>query len=284
MAIDSVRQLVDDCYTGGGNWMQHFRKVSALITTAGMGVDCSMMPGYPRPNYYVGGELEATTFTEYKGIWHGGNVSPKEKFIHNIMAMAVSSAIVPAQLVLCDYLLYYPLIDMDSLDEQFFDNTHATLPRYTDGYGVRAFIVATNPYVGGAQFSINYINSDGESKYSMNTLSNTGTNISTIINSGIVAGTQGLFIPLALGCRGVRSVQSVTFNSPNGGIGCLVLVKPLATVYIREINAPAEWDFIKMQGIKLPKIEDGAYLNFLCLPNGNMTGQLLTGSITTIWR
>lgn len=283
MAISSIRQLVDDCYTGGGNWLQHFRKVSALATTAGMGVDCSMMPGYPRPNYYVGAELTATRFSEYKGIWHGGNCDPSEKYLHKINLMAFNAGIVPAQLVLCDYLLYYPLIDMDSLDLQEFDNT-ITLPRYTTGEGVMAFIVATNPYVGGAVFSINYTNSNNLVRDSKPVTSNLGTNISTIINSGIISGTKGLFIPLADGCTGIKQVNSITFYSPNGGIGCLVLVKPLATVYIREINAPSEWDFVTMQGGKLPKIYDGAYLNFLCLPNGSMLSQVLTGNIQTIWR
>jgi hypothetical protein len=61
----------------------------------------------------------------------------------------------PAVYFLCDYLGYYPLIDGDNTDEQLLVNYGAslspttdpsvpTLPRYTDGIGVKAFYVTTD--------------------------------------------------------------------------------------------------------------------------------------------
>jgi len=54
---------------------------------------------------------------------------------------------VPLTMVLCDYLMFYPQVDMDSLDPQPLVND-ITLPRYESGEGVRMFLVAQYPYVG----------------------------------------------------------------------------------------------------------------------------------------
>ena len=42
----------------------------------------------------------------------------------------------PDHVHLLDYLMFYPLIDLDDDVEQVMDNT-VTLPRYDDGAGVR---------------------------------------------------------------------------------------------------------------------------------------------------
>lgn len=281
--IASIRELVDSCYEGGGNWETFFRKVPAIATTQGIACDLSMNPGNPRPNYYTGDSLTATLFNTNYGLWHGGNVSPGTKYIHKVLAYATNSEVAPIRMLICDYLMFYPLIDMDSTDEQFLVNT-TTLPRYTDGKGVQAFLVATNPFIGGASFFIKYTNQNGVSdRISQYCVSNSTANIGTIVNSGITAGTSNFFIPLLSGDF-VRSIQSITFNAPNGGLASLVLVKPLVEFYIRETNAPAEWDFILMQGGKLSQVFDGAYLNFLAQPNGNMAGQYIIGNMNFIWK
>ncbi|MCL5460042.1 hypothetical protein M3M33_15505, partial [Loigolactobacillus coryniformis] len=78
------------------------------------------------------------------------------------MIGCVSSNVIPATFLLCDYLLFYPIIDLDNTGFQDFVNT-APLPRYTDGEGVTAFLVATNPYAGGQPFRICYTNQAGTS-------------------------------------------------------------------------------------------------------------------------
>jgi hypothetical protein len=179
-------------------------------------------------------------------------------------------------------LLFYPLIDMDNMEEQPLVNA-VTLPRYTTGECVRAFLVASNPYVGGAQFYIKYTNSDGvPGRMSRIMTSNTGTYIGTIVNSGPNAGSSGPFIDLAPGDRGVQSVQSIQFLGPNGGLAVLVLVKPIASVLTREANVPCEWDFFLMKS-GLPRIYDGAVLNFIGSVNGSVASQIITGDITAIW-
>ncbi len=278
-----LHDVIDDAYTNGRNCYTTIRKVSAIASVAGYWVDLSMTTGYPKPNYYVGAELTATTLTSSNGIWSGGDVSPSKKYLHKLCLLGTTAVVAPAPFILCDYLLYYPLVDMDSTDEQIMDNT-VTLPRYTTGEGVQAFLVASNPYVGGAAFQIKYTNSDGvPDRISKITVTNTSTFIGTLVNSHTGGANQyGCFIQLQAGDRGIQSVQSITFYATNGGLAVLVLVRPLATMMTRELTAWAEHDYITDKP-SLPRIYDGAYLNFLAMPGGTIAAIPIIGEATFIW-
>jgi hypothetical protein len=292
------KTLIDNAYTQGKNITSYVRKVSAIATAAGFWVDLSMTTGNPTPNYYVGAEKECTIPPLWykKGIWTGGAVSPDKKFLHKVMLLGTTAALAPAQFILCDYLMYYPLIDMDSTDEQYFvnygptlttttDPTVPTLPRYTDGKGVMAFLVATNPYIGGAQYQIKYTNTlDQTDRVSRIATTNTSTFIGTLVNSNNsgATGNYQAFIPLKEGDLGIKSIQSITFVAPNGGLACLVLVRPIATIVTREATAWAEYDFIKDKP-SIPRIYDGAYLNFLCNSTATISAIPLIGEISFIW-
>ena len=121
-------------------------------------MDFSMASGNPSPNFYSGTELTATTLDGNRGIYHGANTS-LTKVLTDLQVITTSAGAVPITLQLCDYLLFYPQVDMDSTDVQPTDNT-VTLPRYEDGKGVQMFVVAQYPYVGGVNFSVSYTNSD----------------------------------------------------------------------------------------------------------------------------
>ena len=83
---------------------------------------------------------------------------------------------------MCDYLLFYPQVDMDSVDPQAMDNT-VTLPRYESGDGVRMFVVAQYPYIGGVGFSITYTNQVGVTgRTTGNITMNTATTIASFIH------------------------------------------------------------------------------------------------------
>jgi hypothetical protein len=288
MAINKLQTLVDNCYNNGQNWWQPFRKYWGLTTYGGCFYDLSLVSGYPKANYYLGDPLKAASFIDSvdSGLWHGGSVSPKEKYIHRIMHHTPNAEMIGMNIIVCDYLLYYPLIDMDNTDEQVFDNT-VTLPRYTDGQGVKAFLVATNPYAGGATFFLNYTNQNGVSgRISKQMTCNTTTYISCLVHSGGHAGagggSTGPFIDLMPGDF-IRSVESITFNSGNGGLATLVLCVPLAEYYVKEANAPAEFDLITMQGINLPRVYDGAYISWLFSPSTSIAARAFLGDISFIW-
>jgi hypothetical protein len=240
-----------------------------------------MSPGNPRPNFYTGDALTSTAFNTNYGIWHGGNVTPAIKILRKVDFMLPPATITPIQMYVLDYLMFYPLIDMDNTDPQSFDNT-ITLPRYPDGKGVKAFLIATNPYVGGANFTIDYINQDGIAKSTRLQTTNTHTYIGTIVHSGTTAGMSGTFINTPDG-DGIRSVTGITFMSPNGGLAALVLCKILTTVTtVNVAPVQTEWDCLTMKG-ELPVIKDGAYINFISQCNGSVSGVVITGTIETVW-
>lgn len=280
MSLNSVKSYNTKVVEGGNTHTSTFRKTSASATTAGVWCDMSTMPGHPVTNFYASSPLTAATLLAREGIQHGGDQSPSQKYLKRITIMGSSA---PMNVLLMDYLLYYPFIDGDSTEEQFLDNT-VTLPRYTDGNCVNAFVVAQGSYVGGAKFFITYTNQDGVSgRTSQLCTSNTSTVSGTLISSGVAAGTFGWNIPLQNGDTGIRSVESFTFLTANGGIFALVLAMDLGHVAIREANVPAEKDFLLNTGFKMPEIKDGAYLNFIALPNASIAAQPFYGSLQIVW-
>ena len=60
-------------------------------------------------------------------------------------------------------------------------------------------------------------------------------------------------------------------------------MKPLASISLRGIAAPTEIDYLTDMACSLPVIEDDAYLNFLALPNGTLSGAPIIGVIETTW-
>ena len=273
---------VSQAYNLGQSSYSAFRKVPSIASIGGSWVDLSMSPGNPRANFYVGDALAATQPNSAYGLYTGGNVLPATKHLHKISMFAANAAFAPAMFILCDYLMFYPLIDMDNTDPQELDNNNR-LTRYADGEGVQMFLVASNPYIGGQQFIITYTNCAGETgKVTQVSTTNTNTYIGTIVHSGALAQASNPFIRLAQGCKGVRSVQNIQFINANGGLAVLVLVKPIATMMLRETTAPSEFDFLQMKP-SLPRILDSAYLNFIVHSNATVAAQLLQGEITTIW-
>lgn len=282
--FNNVKELITEAYDGGKNWYTAFRKVPALASTLGVWTDLSLAPGSPRPNYFVGAELTSTRLNSQYGIYHGSSVTDDGfKFLHKFMITSASSAVLPATFILCDYLLYYPLIDMDNTEYQTFINTNAML-RYTDGEGVKAILVATNPFVGNQLFQITYTNQDGtQNRVSEWITANATGNIGTLVNCGVGTLLRGPFIQLQPGDRGIRSVQGIQFLGPCGGLGALALVMPIATICATDLLVVSETDFL-INIPSLPKIYDGAFLGLLCYPNGSVATQPILGEITTIWR
>ena len=295
MTIRGFKDIARSYDTYGREWTQAWRKVPAIATTGGVWADLSLAPGSPKPQYYVGAELAATQLkgieintapdpdvTSSPGMWTGGNVSPAAKHLNSVMINSVTAAAVGTY-ILCDYLMFYSLIDMDSTDTQVFDNT-ITLPRYTDGVGVRAFLVATNPFVGGASFSVNYTDANGNTYDTDPIITPTTTNIGTVMNStGALSQYSSAFLPLGRDGTGVVRANNITFFGPNGGLAALALVKPIATLAINEITAPSEFEFVRGPTI-LPRIYDDAFLSFLAMPTGSLAASPIFGTINTFWR
>lgn len=174
---------------------------------------------------------------------------------------------------------------MSVTDPQIMINT-ASLPRHTDGKKVQimAIEVAGQSGIGNPQFYVDYTNSNGVAGRRTRTVAcNIQVVNGTIITtSPAIAQSAGPFLPLQQGDKGVRQIDSVTFLSPDYGLIALVLVYPIENIAICTIDAPAErvpiTDFPD-----LPIIEDDAYLNLMCCPQGTLANAPIHGYIQTIW-
>lgn len=285
MAIKTIGEVVD-CDLNGRSCNYTWRKTPSQAFTSGIWIDLSMSPGMPVPKYWFDAApltAKAVYQSSDGGFFHGQSVSPSEKYLREMTTMANASTALPMNCILCDYLLYYPTIDDGTTDEQVMDNT-VTLPRYTDGKGVQMIAVTTGARVGGQTFTVKYTNQDGVTgRISQVVTQNTSTLLGTITTSNTTA-TNGAspYISLQDGDSGVRAVESVTMNGVDTGIFSIILVKPLVQHCFREVTVPYEKDFL-IPTSDLIKIEDNAFLNFLCLPLGSLAATVLRGDLKVIW-
>lgn len=245
--------------------------------------DLSMAPGTPRANFYVGNQLESTVYSDKYGIY-AGSALPLDyngkKFLRKIH-MSNTSTTVTVKLM--DYLMFYPLVDMDETATQICDNI-VPLPRYIDGTGVRAMIVFTSAHTGNVTATISYTSSTGVSgRTASATMSNSGA-VSALGTGGqsAVASTAGPFFPLQSGDVGVRSIESITLSGPAGGLASLVLVRPLASLQMFEANTPMEVDYF-IEKTSCPVIQDGACLNLIAHASNNLSAVTVLGLFDFIW-
>lgn len=272
----------NDSAKGGGNWISSFRKNVTVTTVAGQWFDFSGSAGNPVPNYYASSPLTAATLETEKGIWHGGNVSPATKYVHRLMMMG-SIAAQNLPIYLCDYLLYYPFIDMDAAgEEQVLDNT-ITLPRYADGLGVQIMLVVQAAPTGGGQYTIKYINENDVERTTIDQFCPAVGPNGALLSATNNAAAVSPFVPLFGSDKGVKRVTSITFSVANGGLCAIVLVKPLFRHYLMDNNMAKEKEIIVHENIG-SRIVDGAYLNFIGQTNsGSISGGTFAGTLETVW-
>lgn len=266
----------------GRQHVAHFRKVPSQASTAGQWVDLSMAAGNPLPQYYAAEPLVADTLDGMRGIFCGADRAPSSVHLAE-MSLTTPTAGLVGQYMLLDYLAYYPFIDGDSLEPQPLDST-VTLPRYADGDGVMAMLVAQAPTAGGGVFTFNYVDADGVARTSPPQFCGTvSTPIASIVTSqpGTVAG-QGPFLVLNGEARGIRRPTSVTFSVANGGLAALVLVKPILDMAVREINTTAERQLVRERA-GAPRVFDGAYLGLVMQCAATVAAGTLTGHAKFYW-
>lgn len=285
MTIVNTKQLID-CELEGRVRNYVWRKTPSQASTANIWFDTSMSPGNPPAQYFIGGILAATVLARSTdgGLYHGPNVTPSTKYLRSLTTMTSTATALPMPMILMDYLLVYPFVDMSVTDQQDMINTNV-LTRYTDGKGVQVMAVLTNAGVGGKQFSFTYTNSDGVAgRVSQTVTMNAATAIGSIVTSSVSTVNQSgnPFIGLQDGDNGVRSIESVTMLGADVGLFALVLVKPLLWTAINETTAPYEKDALLIGG-DIPRIYDDAFLGMLALPRGTLAASALVGDIKVIW-
>jgi hypothetical protein len=191
----------------------------------------------------------------------------------------------PGSAVLFDLLGFYPLIDGDSADEQSADNA-LELPRYADGDGVSLVIVNhVAPAVQEGVAVISYTDHAGVDQTTTVRVPNRGVNLVCSGSDGATANAIGAYaVPLGNGSRGVRKVNSITYTTPPGGLHCLYLVKPLATIITGDNLVAVEKEFATKNAFHLPQILDGAWLGwFDRIGSGTARAVNWFGNFTFVW-
>lgn len=276
-------KAVSDARLEGRFHGAHFRKVPAasVVTVANWWHDLSGVSGNPLPNYYASTPLAAAILDDFKGLFHGDDKSPAEMYLTKLGLMTPSAGLL-GEYKLLDYLLYYPFIDGDDTDLQSMDNT-VTLSRYSD-VGGRVMAVCQAPTTGGGTFTYTYLNQDGVEHTSPTIgYSTAASNIGNLVTSQPAVALSGSpFLRMAEGDTSVLQINAVQNISPAGGLICFVIVQDLATLAIREINAAVEMEFISSRP-GMPRIYDGAYLNYIMNCAATIASTTLSGYLDFIW-
>lgn len=288
--IQSIDNLISSISSGKTTRFD-WNKVTTQANTLGGSFDLSSLNALPIANAWAGTALNWVTCTETTGngtqifgIPHGGNVSPDIKHLLNMNAWSTAATGVPGTLTLIDMQGYYPGISNNSAVAQTLVGT-PTL-RYTNGEGVRAFMVQTVASGATAQnFNMSYTDQAGNAANVMPaTVACTASSVIGRINhSGVAANNYGPFLPLANGDTGIRSVQTVTMSAANTGTFALVLARPLASITLSVAGLMTEKDLLN-QIPSLPVIKDGACLTWVWNAGAaTATATTFAGGIEVVW-
>ncbi len=283
----------------GRSWLSFFRKVPpSAATVAGQWFDYSTASGVPVPNYYASAPLVAQRLDPNNGIFVPAQIGARWLKAVTLMSAAASVTGTTNQnqtLLLLDYLLYVPFIDLDAAgEEQVFDTTIG-LDRYADGAGVQMMLVTQAPTAGGGRYVVKYIDADDVEQTTEFVYCPAAQPSGALCSSvGAAAGITP-FIPLGANVRGVKRPVSVTVDVANGGLAALVLVKPFDAGYVREesrrpTSSPTEsyGDAMQIERIRQRagsvRIEDNAFLGWIGYGvAGSLASAPLVGLIETFW-
>lgn len=286
MAIRTLSDL-NRAFDLGKVHLQRFQK-NAGTAHAIKWADCTFASGQPAYDAHVGVPLAFTPCVAQKNdaIWFPSVAAGEERYLHSATLWSNQATYNgPISVQLFDLVGYYPLLDGDSVDLQECDNS-LTLPRYSDGSGV--FMAIVNHIAPGLQnglATINYTNSDGVDKTITVDVPNNGQNLvcsGCRTTAGAVSSTWA--VPIGSD-RGVRRVNSVQYSVAPGGLHCLYLLRPLATMVLGDNLVTAEKEFFGRDGLRMPKIPDGAWLGWFDQMAVGATARTVAwfGNFTFVW-
>lgn len=290
----SQDHMIQEISTNGKSTRTDWQKSTFATTaqTAGLWYSLSRGGGNPPADAILGTgtnlafQALTDTTSNASGIQHGGNVGDF-KHLLSVSGVTAAATVAPCVLMLVDLLGFYPITSVTTTGAQTLNNT-VTLPRYTSGAGVQAFLTPST-VMGAAtpNISLGYTNSAGTaSRATPATLpiGNTAAAVTSIVYSGTGAGKYGPFMPLQAGDAGVRSVQSINLSASYvSGVLNLVLCRPLTTLPITTLGVVAERDLVN-QFMSMPKVYDGACLAWLMLAGAaTPVASPLSGHIELGW-
>ena len=276
--FSSQDDMINEISTNGNFYRTDWQKSSFTTTAHTAGLWYSLFRGGGNPPadtiLGTGTNLAFQALTDATanatGIPHGGNIGGGTgyKVLLNAAAQTAAGTVAPCVLMLVDLLGFYPITTVTTTGDQALNNT-VTLPRYTNGAGVQAFLTPST-VMGAATPNIRLTYTDSAGNAGNLTpatlpIGNTAAAVTSIVYSGTGSGKFGPFMPQQAGDTGIRSVQNVTISvSYVSGVLNLVLCKPLMTLPITTLGVTAERDLVN-QFMSMPKVYDGACLAWLML-------------------
>ena len=284
MAFANIREVIRSVELGRMH-ISFIHKTSVPTPGTQRWADCSMGAGTPIYNAYVGGQAEATALTGQKnqGIYVGP--TPSTGQVKHLLQVSMASPQTtngpPYTVIIADYLMFYPLIDGDSTDQQDMDNT-AVLPRYTDGNGVQLMLVTTTPMSASGDIQINVTTSDDVDVTLTASITFSGT-VGVIAQTAVqnVALSSTPFVPLGA-VKGIKRINWIINLGALGGFYAAVLVKPLTTMMLREPLTMTEHSLLHHKST-MPRIYDGAYINFLLQSSSSGSPGVVRGEFDFVW-
>lgn len=291
MAIESLKDIAE-AVSAGKFHSQRFLK-NAGLAGDGQWQDWAYASGQPAYDSRIGDALTFTAITAERNdaIFFPSIAAGETRHLlgMRLYLTAGGTGQLNASYEMYDLLGVYPLIDGDNTDPQPMDNT-ASLPRYTDGVGVRAVLVnhVSPGVVAGCLATIDYTDSDdtARSVSVYTTLDGLGKASWTPASAGTSA-MGNLYLPTD--GNGVKTVTNVTFTTAPGGLWCIYLVRPIARIdWQGGLAAVTNTVFSEkclcvQESFNLPRIYDGAHLGFFYMPNGSSRTVACFGTAAFIW-
>lgn len=254
---------------------------NAAASAAGRWHELFTATGIPAAGSWSGttGAATAMTRSTAGALPLGNNVTPDTRHLTKVAGCTTTSTVTPAVAVLCDFLLYYPGCVVTGAPTTL--NNTVTLPRYTDGAGVQAF-VAVQTALGATQPALTLTYTDQAGNTGNTALALTAPVASASIST--LFAFNGLpFMPLAGTDTGVRKIDSYTLATGTTGTVAFVLVKPLVEIPIVALSTMTVANMVH----ELPSLErvyDDACLGWMLSPGGAMAANAtFFGSAEWAW-
>ena len=291
--LRSVKDIAD-AYTQGRVHTQRFLK-NAGTSQNGLWEDWAYASGQPALEPRVGNPLAFLPYVSAgnKAIYFPPKLPEQQRFLTEVVVRALPNGTGQTSIdfQMYDLLGVYPLIDGDSTDLQELDNT-LTLPRYTDGVGVKGILVnqiSAASGVTGLTTTVNYTGTDNVDRDATVYVSNSNPLAKASFSLAPAVSQCPLYLPFD--SSGVKKVNNVTFAIAPGGLWAVYLVKPICLIE-NQVGAKAgaltasifsEKSLVVENGFMPPEIFDGASLGFFYLPVGSTRTTSIFGKATFIW-
>lgn len=279
MTLVGVQGMVD-AHLNGRVWETSFyQRMPGVTPSTGLWYDQMFCIGTPLAfNYGASdGDGVSTLVPAKGGLYLGEDVSPSMKYVHSLWIRGGGAATYDVQYLFLDYLMYYPDLDMTYEADISLTNS-VSLPRYTDGRGVCAMVVATSPYAGGTQFHIEYVDMNGQSRISDTVTANTSGAVGQVL---MPVGDP--FIAHDV----LRVTKLHVIDGISSGLAAVVLVRPLFATSQRFLEASVGWvreiEYFRDLS-SAPRIYDGAVVNAIQCPlTTHAATDFLVGHISVVW-